>query len=205
MDIGYARVSTTHQDLTRQIDALVKFGIPEERIYVDKRTGANTDREGWKAALAYARPGDRVVSYTLDRMGRSVLSVLEAVRDLKERGVGIKTLADPVPVDTSEDGGPMAELALILLSLFGQWELTYGRERAAHARRVAAETGKQVGRPRRLTDEQIRYATHLRDVEGRSVSTIARDLGVGVATLYRGLPPRPVLAPTASGTEPEQR
>lgn len=205
MDIGYARVSTTHRDLSRQIDALVKFGIPEERIYVDKRTGANTDWEGWQAALACARPGDRVVAYTLDRCGRSVLSVLEAVRDLKERGVGIKTLADPMPVDTSEDGGPMAELALILLSLFGQWELTYGRERSAHARRVAAEEGRQVGRPRRLSDEQVRYATHLRDVEARPVSGIARELGVGVATLYRALPARPIVAPTASGTEPSRQ
>ncbi|NTW38574.1 MAG: recombinase family protein [Cellulomonadaceae bacterium] len=205
MDIGYARVSTTHQDLTRQIDALVKHGIPEDRIYVDKKTGANTDREGWQAALAYARPGDRVVAYTLDRCGRSVLSVLEAVRDLKERGVGIKTLADPMPVDTSEDGGPMAELALILLSLFGQWELTYGRERSAHARRVAAEQGRQIGRPRRLSDEQIRYAAHLRDTEGLTVPTIARRLEVGVATLYRHLPQRPETAPTASGDRPVSR
>ena len=202
MDIGYARVSTTHQDLTRQVDAMVKHGIPEERIYVDRRTGSNTDREGWQAALAYARPGDRVVAYTLDRCGRSVLSVLEAVRDLHERGIGIKTLADPIPVDTTEDGGPMAELALILLTLFAQMELTYNRERSAHARRVAAEQGRQVGRPRALTAEQVRYATHLRDVERQSVPSIARSLGVGPATLYRYLPPRPVLAPTVSGAEP---
>lgn len=205
MDIGYARVSTTHQDLTRQIDALAKFGIPEDHIYVDKRSGAASDREGWQGALAYARPGDRIVAYTLDRCGRSVLAVLGAVRDLRERGIGIKTLADPIPVDTSEDGGPMAELALILLTLFAQMELTYGRERAAHARRVAAEQGRQVGRPRRLTDEQVRYATHLRDAEHQPVPAIAARLGVGVATLYRYLPPRPVTAPTVSGTEPEAR
>jgi DNA invertase Pin-like site-specific DNA recombinase len=205
MQIGYARVSTTHQDLTRQIDALVKFGIPEDRIYVDRKTGANTDREGWQAALAYARPGDQIVAYTLDRCARSVLAVLETVRDLRERGIGIKTLADPIPIDTADDAGPMAELSLILLSLFGQMELTFNRERSAHARRVAAEMGRQVGRPRRLSDEQVRYATHLRDAEGKSVSSIARDLGVGIATLYRVLPPRPVLAPTVSGAEPETR
>lgn len=134
-----------------------------------------------------------------------MLSVLEAVRDLKERRVGIKTLADPMPVDTSEDGGPMAELALILLSLFGQWELTYRRERSAQTRRVAAEQGRQVGRPRHLSDEQVRYATHLRDVEARPVSGIARELGVGVATLYRALPALPVVVPTASRTEPDAR
>ena len=205
MDIGYARVSTTHQDLTRQIDALMKYGIPEERIYVDKRTGSSTDRDGWQAALAYVRPGDRVVAYTLDRCGRSVLSVLEAVRDLRKRDIGIKTLADPFPVDTSEDGGPMAELALVLLTLFAQMELTYNRERSAHARRVAAEQGRQVGRPRALTAEQVRYATHLRDVERQSVPSIARSLGVGTATLYRHLPQRPVLAPTVTGSEPASR
>lgn len=99
----------------------------------------------------------------------------------------------------------MAELALILLTLFAQMELTYNGERSAHARRVATEQGRQIGRPRRLTDEQVRYATHLRDVEGRSVPMIARELGCGVATLYRALPPRPVVAPTASGVEPGAR
>ncbi|WP_391531114.1 recombinase family protein, partial [Candidatus Frankia nodulisporulans] len=65
MDLAYARVSTTAQDLDRQIDALRDAGIAEEHIYVDKRTGANMDREGLTALLGFARPGDRINVLTL--------------------------------------------------------------------------------------------------------------------------------------------
>ena len=72
MDLGYARVSTAKQDLDRQIDALRAVGIVPERIYVDKKSGATTDRPGLTAALAYAREGDVIVVHTLDRLGRTV-------------------------------------------------------------------------------------------------------------------------------------
>lgn len=205
MQIGYARVSTAHQDLARQIDALEKAGIPADRIYVDKATGSNMQRAGWQAALDYAREGDTLVCYTLDRAGRSVLDVLSTVKTLRDRGIGLRTLADPLPIDTSGDGGAMAELALILLSLFGQMELTYGRERAAHARAVAAANGRQVGRPSVVDPKKLAYAVHLRDVDGVSMSEIVERTGLSRATLYRHMPARPEPVPTASGTAPAER
>lgn len=78
----------------------------------------------------------------------------------------------------------------------------YNQERVAHARAVMEAKGGRVGRPRRLSAEQIRYAAHLRDAEGLTVPDIAKRLEVGVATLYRHMPPRPELAPTASGVAP---
>jgi|SRR5665647_777697 len=204
MDIGYARVSTTHQDLARQIDALEKAGIPAERIYTDKRTGGNMDREGWNAALAYARDGDVIVAYTLDRIGRSVLSVLTTIAELRERGVGIRTLADPLPVDTGAEASPMAEIAVVMLSLFGQMELTFNRERAAHARAVAAANGTRAGRPSVVDTKKLDYAIHLRDTE-HTMAEIAAATGLSRATLYRHLPKRPVLVPTAAGVSPERR
>lgn len=75
VDLGYARVSTAKQDLDRQVDALQQAGISAERIYLDKKSGATTDRPGLKAALAYARDGDVIVVHTLDRLGRTVATL----------------------------------------------------------------------------------------------------------------------------------
>jgi DNA invertase Pin-like site-specific DNA recombinase len=70
MDPGYARVSTTKQDLDRQIVPLEAAGIPPERIYVDKKSGATTNRPGLQAVIEYARDGDVIVVHTRDRLGR---------------------------------------------------------------------------------------------------------------------------------------
>jgi DNA invertase Pin-like site-specific DNA recombinase len=103
MELGYARVSTTKQDLTRQLDALAERGIPTERIWVDKKTGATVERDGLKKVLAYAREGDTIVALNLDRLGRNIRECLNLVHDLTERGIGIKTLADPLPVDSTDN------------------------------------------------------------------------------------------------------
>lgn len=201
--LGYARVSTTTQTIDRQIDALTAAGIPADRVYVDRKTGAHTQREGFQSLLAYARAGDVIVVYTLDRLGRSLRDTLNVVHELGERGVGLRTLADPLPIDTSDDS-PTASIALTLLGLFAELERTYNKERVAHARAVAGSKGVRAGRPRALSDEQLRYATHLRDVEGLTVGEVAERLGVSQATLYRRLPVREVLAPTASGAIAER-
>jgi predicted site-specific integrase-resolvase len=79
LELGYARVSTTKQSLERQLDALATVGLPHERIYIDKKTGATVDRPGLTNLLAYARPGDTIVAYTLDRLGRNLREVLNLV------------------------------------------------------------------------------------------------------------------------------
>ncbi|MEO9249334.1 recombinase family protein [Citricoccus nitrophenolicus] len=101
LDIGYARVSTTKQDLDRQIDALRQEGIAAKRIYVDKKSGASTNRPGLHAALDQAREGDVIVVHTLDRLGRTVRDTLNLIHDLADRGVGVRNLADPIKVDSS--------------------------------------------------------------------------------------------------------
>jgi len=201
MLVGYARVSTTHQDLARQLDALAKAGVDEAKTFADTKSGSTMDRPGWEALLAFVREGDTIVVYSLDRVGRSVLSVLQTIADLRARGIGIKTLADPLPVDTTTEGGALAELAIVLLTLFAQMELTFNRERAAHARAVAQSQGRQVGRPSVVDPKVLAYALHLRDVDGSLMSEIATLTGLSRATLYRHLPPRPELAPTVTGVE----
>lgn len=141
------RVSTTKQDLDRQLDALHQAGIAPERVYLDRKSGATTDRPGLAAARAYARAGDVIVVHTLDRLGRTVRDTLNLIHDLAERGVGVRNLADPIKVDSANPSDPMAQLAVVLLALFGQMERTYALERAAHARAVATAKGRRAGRP----------------------------------------------------------
>lgn len=178
-------MSTTHQDLERQLDALGKHGIPAGRIYTDKKTGATINRHGFTELLRYARSGDTIVSTNLDRMGRNLRECLNVVHDLREQGIGIKTLKDPIPIDTT-DNSPMAELAVALLALFAHMERVFMRERAAHAREVARAKGKLPGRPRKLDANQLTAARAALDA-GQQVDQVAAAFGVSRATLYRNL------------------
>lgn len=198
MDIGYARVSTAKQDLDRQIDALRQEGVADKYIYVDKKSGSTTNRPGLQKALDQAREGDVIVVHTLDRLGRTVRDTLNMIHDLREREVGVRTLADPIKVDSSNPDDPMAQLSVVILSLFGQMERTYAIERAAHARAVATAKGKRVGRPSVVDPDKLKYAEHLRN-EGSSMREIVKKTKIARTTLYRHLPPRPVDTHTAEG------
>ena len=190
VELGYARVSTAKQDLDRQVDALTAAGIPADRIYLDKRSGATADRPGLRALLDYARAGDVIVVHALDRLGRTVRDTLNLIHDLSERGVGVRNLADPIRVDSSSPDDPMAQLAVVLLALFAQMERTYAVERAAHARAVAAAKGRRVGRPSVVDADRLAYGAHLRD-SGHTIAEIVAKTGITRSSLYRHLPPRP--------------
>ena len=196
MDLGYARVSTAKQDLDRQIDALREVGIAADRIYVDKKSGSTVNRPGLNAVLEYARDGDVIVVHTLDRLGRTVRDTLNLIHDLAERGVGVRNLADPIKVDSSNPNDPMAQLAVVLLALFGQMERTYTVERAAHARAVATAKGRRVGRPSVVDPDKLAYAEHLR-ATGHAIAEIVAKTGITRTSLYRHLPPRPAESVTA--------
>jgi DNA invertase Pin-like site-specific DNA recombinase len=189
MDIGYARVSTAKQDLTRQLDALAVAGVDPAHIHVDKKSGASTARPGLQAALTHARAGDVLVVHTLDRLGRTVRDTLNLVHDLKERGIGVRTLADPLSIDTAEPDGPMSQLAFLMLALFGQMERTYAAERAAHARAVATANGRRTGRPSVVDADTLEHAALLR-ANGSSIREITAKTGLKRTTLYRHLPAR---------------
>ena len=204
MELGYARVSTAKQDLERQVDALTSAGVAAELVYLDKKSGATTDRPGLRAVLAYARAGDVIVVHTLDRLGRTVRDTLNLIHELAERGVGVRNLADPIKVDSSDPGDPMAQLAVVLLALFAQMERTYMLERAAHARAVAAAKGRQVGRPSVVSVHQLQYAEQLRQA-GDTISEIVTKTGITRSSLYRHLPARPPEPVTAAGPPPASR
>jgi DNA invertase Pin-like site-specific DNA recombinase len=190
VELGYARVSTAKQDLERQIDALRAAGVAPERIYLDKKSGATTNRPGLQAVLGYARDGDVIVVHTLDRLGRTVRDTLNLIHELSERGVGVRNLADPIRVDSANPGDPMGQLAVVLLALFAQMERTYTVERAAHARAVATAKGRRIGRPSVVDPDKLAYAAHLRET-GHTIGEIVTKSGIARTSLYRHLPPRP--------------
>lgn len=192
LELGYARVSTTKQSLERQLDALADTGLPDERIYVDMKTGATVDRPGLTKLLEYARPGDTIVAYTLDRLGRNLGEVLNLVHDLSEKGIGVRTLADPIPIHTADEG--MARIAFLLLALFAEMERTFTAERAAHARAVAEAKGRHIGRPTAWPHDKIDYARLLRE-QGSSLGEITSKTGIPKTSLHRYLTP---------AAEPEQ-
>lgn len=189
MDIGYARVSTTKQDLARQMDALAAAGIKAEHIYVDKKSGANTNRPGLQEGMRHARAGDVIVVHTLDRFGRTVRDTLNLVHELKERDIGIRTLADPIAIDTTAPDSSMAQLAFVMLALFAEMERTYSAERVAHARAVATANGRRTGRPSVVDPDKLEHAAMLRD-KGVPMREITAKTGLARTTLYRHLPPR---------------
>lgn len=203
--LAYARVSTEKQSLDRQVEALAEAGVDRDHIWVDKKSGASTDRPGLRALLAYAREGDVIVAHTMDRLGRSVRDTLNLIHDLGERGIGVRTLADPFRVDTAATDDPMARLAVVMLALFAEMERTYSRERAAHARAVATAMGRRVGRPSTVAPAKLAWAVHLRDVEGATIADIVAKTGIARTNLYRHLPPRPPEPITAAGAAPPPR
>lgn len=192
LDLGYARVSTTRQSLDRQLDALAAAGIPIERIYSDKKTGTTTDRPGLTALLGYARDGDTIVVHTLDRLGRNLREVLNLVHDLAEKGIGVRSLADPLPINTAEEG--MGRIAFLLLALFAEMERTFTAERAAHARAVAEAAGRRIGRPVAHPADKIDYA-RLLHLQGNSLGQIATKTGIPKTSLHRYLDRDPGRAP----------
>jgi DNA invertase Pin-like site-specific DNA recombinase len=188
LDLGYARVSTTKQSLERQLDALNNAGIPDDRIYSDKKTGATVDRDGLTKLLGYAREGDTIVVYTLDRLGRNLREVLNLVHTLAEKGIGVRSLADPLPINTTDEG--MGRIAFLLLALFAEMERTFTAERAAHARSVAEAAGRQIGRPVAHPADSIDYARLLR-AQGATLGQIADKTKIPKTSLHRYLSPAP--------------
>jgi DNA invertase Pin-like site-specific DNA recombinase len=181
--LGYARVSTAHQSLDQQVDALVAAGVEATRMYTDKLTGTSTkeQRQGLSDLLGYARPGDVIVVVGIDRLGRNAAEVMTTIRDLGERGIVLRSLREGI--DTSNATGRM--IAGVLASL-AELELELQRERRTAAKAARQVRGLPIGRPRALTADQIALAERMR-ASGEPVPVIASTLGVSRATLYRTL------------------
>jgi len=124
------------------------------------------------------------------------------VHELTGRGVGLRSLADPVTVDSADPAAPMGQLMVAVLVLLADMERTYTGERAAHARAVASRLGRQIGRPSLLDPATLAVAVQLRE-RGHTMAQIVATTGMTRSSLYRYLPPRPP-APLTAAEQAEQ-
>lgn len=195
MLIGYARVSKADgsQVLDLQRDALVAAGVEPARIYGDRASGAKESRPGLDACLQALRPGDVLVVWKLDRLGRTLAHLVTLVRDLAGRGVGFRVLAGQgAEIDTTTPAGRM--IFGIFASL-AEFERDLIRERTMAGLAAARARGRRGGRPFRLTRAQVRLAMVAMASRDTSVGALCAELGVTRATLYRYVAPDGALRP----------
>jgi DNA invertase Pin-like site-specific DNA recombinase len=181
MKVGYARVSTQDQDLTLQLDALKREGC--ERVYQEKASGGQRERPELQAALTYMRAGDTLVIWKLDRLARSLKQLIETVEDFESRGIGLKSLQDPI--DTSS---PSGKLVFHIFAALAEFERGVIRERTNAGLQSARERGRLGGRPPALSPEDLQTARAMLKDSSIPVSTVARRMGVAASTLYRHIP-----------------
>ena len=138
--IGYARVSTNQQDEALQLDALQKAGA--DRVFIDRASGTLTDRPGLTSALECARPGDSLIVWRLDRLGRSLRHLIDTVGNLERRGVAFVSLTEQI--NTSTPGG---RLIFHVFGALAEFERDLIRERTMAGLAAARARGRVGGRP----------------------------------------------------------
>jgi DNA invertase Pin-like site-specific DNA recombinase len=180
--VGYARVSTSEQDMALQLDALAAAGCVQ--VFQDAASGAKADRPGLTAALSYVRNGDILVVWKLDRLGRSLPHLIETATNLEKRRIGFRSLTEAI--DTTTSGG---RLIFHILGALGQFERDLIQERTRAGLTAAVSRGRRGGRRPVITDEKIRRARTL-IAQGLTVREAAARIKVGKTALYMALGPK---------------
>ena len=178
MKIGYARVSTVDQNLDLQKDALEKAGC--KKFFTDMASGAVDSRRGLADAIEFARSGDILVVWKLDRLGRSLKHLIETVNLLDSRGIGFASVQEQI--DTTTPGG---KLVFHVFGALAEFERELIRERTNAGLKAARARGKLGGRPKKLSAKQIELAKKLYADESISIREICETLSISRATLYR--------------------
>lgn len=177
MKIGYARVSTADQDLTVQIEDLKRAGC--ERIYSDKASGAKADRPGFQQALDYMREGDVLVVWHLDRLGQSLIHLIDTLSLLEVRGIGFLSLKESMDTTTS-----VGRMIFRIFGAFAQFERALISQRTLAGLRASRAQGRRGGRPKALNYDQIQEAYQLYDNREHTAKQICEMLGISKPTLY---------------------
>ena len=175
MRIGYARVSTDDQNLDLQRDALRKSGC--KRIYEDRISGAKAARPELQTALEAARPGDVLVIWRLDRLGRSLRDLIDLVGTLESKRIGLKSLQESV--DTTSSGG---KLIFHMFGALAEFERNLIRERTQAGLTAARARGRKGGRPKALNATKRRLAVKLYNQREHPIDEICRMMGISKPT-----------------------
>lgn len=182
--LGYTRVSTATQDAQLQLDALVNVGVQKRDVFADVTSGSRTaiERPGMKRLVEHAEAGDTVVVWRVDRLGRSLIDVLNTVNLLRERGINVRSVSDGIDPATST-----GRLMLNMLATLAEYERELIVERVNAGIAAARQNGTKFGRP--LSDpvqvaEKLQVVADARK-RGRTAEEAARLVGWSRATLYR--------------------
>jgi DNA invertase Pin-like site-specific DNA recombinase len=176
--IGYARVSTSGQNLESQLDALKEAGC--SRIFTDKVSGAKEERPGWQEMMEYVRQGDTLVIAELSRMSRSLSHLLKVVQELEEKGVQIQSLREQINTTTAT-----GRAFLSIMGAINQMERELRAERAAAGRQAARARGRSGGRPQ-IDPKKLQQAKTLFE-NGHTAEEACKAVGIGRRTLFKYL------------------
>ena len=181
MKIGYARVSTGLQNLNLQEYQLNQYGC--EKIFSDHISGSKSKRPGLDKAIEFARSGDTIVVWRLDRLGRNMEDLITLVNELNNRGVSFHSLEENITMDKSSSTG---QLLFHLFAAFAEFERNLILERSSAGRIAARARGRYGGRPEKLNKQDLNLLKTLYD-NGTPIKTIAEQWQVSRTTIYRYL------------------
>lgn len=177
---AYTRVSTGHQTIEQQRDAIAARGLDITREFTDTASGrAGADRPGWRECLDWLRDGDTLVVAAVDRIGRSVREVAEALYQLTERNIALVSLREGVDTST-----PTGRAVVQIMSSIAELELELGKERRAASRETRTQRGLPATKPPKLSSAQRERLVRMYR-SGEPVSEVAATFEVSRATVFR--------------------
>jgi DNA invertase Pin-like site-specific DNA recombinase len=183
MLVGYMRVSTTgdRQVMDLQRDALLGAGVDERHLFEDRVTGSRGDRSGLAKALGFLKPGDCLVVWKLDRLGRSLPHLLTTVTDLKKRGVAFRSLTEQMDTTT-----PQGEFLFHIFGSLAQFERSLIQERVQAGLAAARRRGRHGGRPASIDPEKLAAVIAALD-GGATKAAVCRTFVIKRSTLIDSL------------------
>lgn len=179
--IGYARVSSTGQDLTVQLNKLKAYGCEENDgvIFQEKHTGTTDNRPELKACLKHLRNGDTLVVTRLDRLARSTLHLTQIADDIHNRGIELKVLDQDIDTST-----PTGKLLFNMLASIAEFETALRSERQTEGIAKAKAKGVKFGAKAKLTDQEVKQLRQKR-ADGVKIKDLMSEYGLSKATVYR--------------------
>ena len=177
---GYARVSTGQQSLDLQIQTLSNAGVKNSRIFTDKCSGRDTDRQGLKLLQMKVEEGDVILVSKLDRLGRDTLDMIRLIKEFEEAGASVRFLVDGISTE-----GSMGKMVITILSAVAEAERKRILERTNEGRLEAIKKGVRMGRKPSVNRQEVQKLQE----KGLGATAIARKLGIGRSTVYKVLNP----------------
>lgn len=184
MLVGYARVSSPHQNLDQQLDALKRAGC--ERVFTDQAGGARDNRPGLGQALSHLRYGDRLIVWKLDRLGRTVRQLVSFAENLKAQGMEFGSLTDGI-----DTGTPAERFFSHMMAALAEMERDLIRERTRAGLAATGARGRRGGRHPKLTQHRLAHARRLLADPAVTVTEVAATFKVARSTLYRAISAEP--------------